>query len=209
METIVFNGWAASKAAWDLCRFRRDAIVQYLDPEPPRAGDGEVVVVGWSMGAARAIRWARANAQKVKGLILVAPMVRMMEETATSWKGMSERRLAAFLRGMQLTHGEGFFGPPPGKPNPYQADTDENLEKGLKFLHDTDVREDARALKGLFPKWIFHSERDGIVNPANSSYLKEVWPEAALKWVAGTEHALSIMIPEEIDEAVISCIGVA
>lgn len=192
-----------------MCRFNRDAIVQYLDPLPSDELEGEVVVVGWSMGAARAIMWAKANASRVRGLVLVAPMVRMMEEPATGWKGMSERRLAAFMRGMQLTHGEGFFGPPAGKPNPYQADTDENLEKGLKFLHDTDVREDVRALKGLFPKWVFHSERDGIVHPANASYLKEVWPEANLKWVGGTEHALSIIVPEEIDEAVLSCIEVA
>jgi len=205
MDAIVFNGWAASRRAWDLCAFPRRTIVQYLDADPAPRGEA-VVVVGWSMGAARAISWAAANPTLVKGLVLVAPMVRMMEDAESGWKGMSERRLAAFMKGMQLTHGEGFFGPPPGKPNPYEADSDENLAKGLKFLHDTDVRSEARSLKGMFPKWIFHSERDGIVNPANASYLKEIWPEATLRWVGGTEHALSIMIPEEIDEAVISCL---
>ena len=39
-----------------------------------------------------------------------------------------------------MARGAGFFGVPEGKPNPYLADEPANLERGLKYLLETDVR---------------------------------------------------------------------
>ena len=209
MKTFVLNGWAASPHAWDLCRFRRDRLFSYveqLDGEPERAlaAEDSVLLVGWSMGGSSALRLAAAFPEKVRGLVLVAATARMM--AAPDWTGMSRRRLAALEAGLRMTHGEGFFGAPEGKPNPYMMDSDENLERGLRYLEETDLRD---TLTGLCasgrlkcPVWIFQSERDGIVRSENARFLASVFPGATVEMIPGSEHALPIAIPEKIDAAV-------
>jgi pimeloyl-[acyl-carrier protein] methyl ester esterase len=210
MKCFVLNGWAAAPAAWDLCRFRRDRIFSYveqLDGIPARelsACDG-AVLVGWSMGGSSALRLALDFPEKVKALVLVAATPRMMEDRQCGWAWMSPRRLEALRRGVELTHGEGFFGTPEGKPNPYMADSDENLERGLVYLRETDLRARLEAVAPVkIPAVIFQAERDGIVRAENAGYLAGVFGGARLVKVPGTEHALSIEIPELIDEAVAS-----
>ena len=214
MKTIILNGWAASERAWELCDCAKgpDArIVSYLeqmDGVAERVLDeaGKAVVVGWSMGGSRALALAMGSPKKIKGLVLIAATARMME--APNWKGMSERRLKALEAGLKMTHGEGFFGVPEGKPNPYMTDTDENLARGLAYLRDTDLRLGLIDLlasgKAKFPVKIFQSERDGIVRPENAKFLSAVFPEAEVEMVSGAEHALPIMIPDRIDAAVAS-----
>ena len=211
MKTFVLNGWAASPCAWDLCRFRRDRLFSYveqLDGEPGRAlaAEDSVVLVGWSMGGSSALRLAAAFPEKVAGLVLVAATARMM--AAPGWAGMSPRRLAALEAGLRMTHGEGFFGAPEGKPNPYMMDSDENLERGLGYLEETDLRDplaDLCASGRLKCRvWIFQSEKDGIVRPENAQFLASVFPGAKVEMIPGSEHALPIAIPEKIDAAVSS-----
>ena len=48
MKTFVFNGWAASERAWDLCRFHRERVfgyVEQLDGERRRVNRAYVVFV--------------------------------------------------------------------------------------------------------------------------------------------------------------------
>lgn len=216
---IVLNGWAAASEAWSLCRFRRDRLfsyVQQLDAEPEAFLAGTagrpVVLVGWSMGGSCALRLACEHAGRVAGLVLVAATPRMMEVREEGWRGMGERRLDALLRGLEITRGEGFFGVPPGLPNPYMMDDPANLRRGLDYLLATDVRaglERAFPSGAAFPVHIFQSERDGIVRSENAAYLKTVFPSASLSIVPGVEHALPIFIPKEIDDAVDSCLAVA
>ena len=218
VRTLVLNGWAASRQAWKLCTFRRDALFSYidqLDGLPERFIEDAVavqpgirfIVVGWSMGGSSALRLACRYRDRIAGLVLVAATPRMMEDRPAGWRGMSPRRLDALHRGLVLTHGEGFFGVPEGRPNPYQMDSDENLLRGLRYLTDTDVRADLERLapEMRFPVAIFQSERDGIVRPENAAYLKRLFPCAAVAMVPGTEHALPISIPGSIDAAVQKC----
>ena len=231
---LVLNGWAASPHAWDLCgfagsklkapgfRFKRLDVrlfsyIDQLDGLPEKAIDlstSKFILVGWSMGGSSALRLACRFPDRVAGLVLLAATPRMMEVRETGWRGMSPRRLDAFRKGLELTHGEGFFGVPEGKPNPYLVDVSENLERGLKYLLDTDIRSDLERVFGShsnisFPVHIFQSERDGIVRPENAAYLKTIFPQARLTMVPGTEHALPIEIPKEIDDAVDACLAVA
>ena len=218
---FVLNGWAASPHAWDLCRFARTRLFSYveqLDGEPEKAIENveRCILVGWSMGGSSALRLATRWPEKIAGLVLIAATPRMMEEKETGWKGMSPRRLEALRYGLVMTKGMGVFDVPEGKPNPYLADEPANLERGLKYLLETDVRADLEALRTTsheprttFPVHIFQSERDGIVRAANADYLKKIFPQATVHLVPGTEHALSIFIPELIDEAVDSCIRLA
>jgi pimeloyl-ACP methyl ester carboxylesterase len=244
-QILVLNGWAASPQAWNLCGFMRSqqvatlppgttgvssvekstaisprifSYVEQLDGEPEKAMEGaeRVVLVGWSMGGSSALRLAARWPEKIAGLVLIAATPRMMEEKESGWKGMSPRRLEALRYGVMMTHGEGFFGVPEGKPNPYCIDSDENLARGLKYLFETDVRADLEQLRttnheprATFPVHIFQSERDGIVRAENADYLKKIFPQASVCLVPGTEHALSIFISELIDEAVDSCLRLA
>ena len=241
-QIFVLNGWAASPHAWDLCGFVRAqqvaplprlfSYVEQLDGEPEKAmaGAERVVLVGWSMGGSSALRLAARFHEKVAGLVLIAATPRMMEERETAWRGMSPRRLEALRYGLVLTHGAGFFGVPEGKPNPYLVDEPVNLERGLKYLLDTDVRADLERVflargDGQLPGQqaydnkmcvcrspavhIFQSEHDGIVRAANAAYLKRIFPQAIVRIVPGTEHALPIFIPELIDEAVDTCLRLA
>ena len=231
---LVLNGWAASPHAWDLCGFagskfqgvdvRLFSYIDQLDGLPERllsepttnnqAPATRFVLVGWSMGGSSALRLACQFPDRVAGLVLLAATPRMMEVKETGWRGMSARRLDALRKGLELTHGEGFFGVPEGKPNPYMVDVSENLERGLRYLFETDIRADLERVFGplsniSFPVHIFQSERDGIVRPENAAYLKTVFPQARLTMVPGTEHALPIEIPKEIDDAVDACLAVA
>ena len=235
LPVFVLNGWASSTHAWDLCRFMRTRLfgyVEQLDGEPERAMESveRCVLVGWSMGGSSALRLAARWPEKIAGLVLVAATPRMMEDKATGWKGMSPRRLEALRYGLVMTQGVGMFGVPEGKPNPYLLDAPANLERGLKYLLETDLRAD---LERVFQRecfeqqsgqqaynnkmcarrslavHIFQSEHDGVVRAANADYLQKVFPQASVTIVPGTEHALPIFIPELIDEAVDSCIRLA
>lgn len=208
MKSWVLNGWASSPHAWDLCASLKGArifsYVEQLDGIPEREikNVDSLLLVGWSMGGSSALRIALKYPEKVKGLVLIAATPRMLEDKESGWRGMSAHRLEALRKGLEMTHGEGFFGIPEGKPNPYMMDTNENLSRGLKYLAETDIRAELLAFSGLkdIPVAIFQSERDGIVRATNAEFLKSVFSQAKVTIVPGTEHALSIVIPELIDE---------
>ena len=211
MKTFVLNGWAAGPDAWSLCRFQRDRVFSYLEELDGLAraaveASGEPVrLVGWSMGGAMALDLAADFPDKIASLVLVAATARMMEDRAALWRGMSERRLAAFEYAMELGGGAGLFGLPEGRPNPYLAESPENLARGIAFLRETDLRaklERVFAGRGCgFPVHIFQSERDGIVRSENAAYLARIFPDAAVTMVPGSEHALPVAIPDLIDRA--------
>lgn len=221
-SVLVLNGWAASPQAWDLCRFMQAAdrprLFSYIDqldglPEQACAEADRVVLVGWSMGGSSALRLAVRYPEKIAGLVLVAATPRMMEARETGWRGMSPRRLEALRYGLVMTQGGGFFGPPPGKPNPYLVDAPDRLARGLTYLLETDLRDAlARTFGGrraAFPVFVFQSERDGIVRPENADYLAGLFPHASVTRVPGAEHALTLTIQEKIDDAVDACLAVA
>lgn len=218
MGILVLNGWAASPDAWSLCGFMKEpgpdgalprlySYIDQLDGRPERDFESgeKFLVVGWSMGGSSALLLACRHPEKISGLVLVAATPRMMEEKETGWKGMSPLRLQALRRGLELTHGQGFFGIPEGRPNPYMLDDSENLERGLKYLLRTDLRADLERTfeNGCpFPVHMFQSEYDGIVRSSNATYLKRIFPNAHVTMVPGSEHALPILMPGQIDDAV-------
>ncbi|MBO7207934.1 MAG: alpha/beta fold hydrolase [Kiritimatiellae bacterium] len=213
MKTFVLNGWASSEEAWGLCLFERERIFTYAElldgvAEDVLEKEKEFVLVGWSMGGSFALRYAMKFPEKLKGLILVAATPRMMRDK--NWEGMTPRRLAALEMGLKMTKGEGFFGTPEDRPNPYRIDNDENLARGLEYLKSTDLRLDLIDLlasgKVRCPVYIFQSEADGIVRAQNAKFLSTVFPQAELEMIPGGEHALPVSIPEKIDVAVAGCV---
>ena len=212
MKTFVLNGWAANEHAWDLCAFGRDHVFSYIDqldgaPEDAISGEsGPVMLVGWSMGGSGALRLVCRFPEKIAAMVLLAATPRMMADPDSDWKGMTPRRLEALRYGLKLTRGAGFFGTPEGVPDIYNADDDANLERGLKYLMETDLRTE---LERTFPAGcrmpdvaILQSERDGIVHPSNAAYLARIFPGAKTEMVPGGEHAIPVSAHELVDRAV-------
>ena len=208
MRCLVFNGWAAGPEAWGLCAFPHDWLFDYVEqldglPEKVMEEFDEVVLVGFSMGGATALRMYLKYPEKVKGLVLVSTTPRMMEDE--NWKGMSERRLAALRLGTKMMF----------RDDPSLMYDERNMERGLDYLKATDLRlqllsisESGESVKRRsFPVFIFQSEKDGIVRPGNAEFLKQVFPQAKVTMVSGNEHVLPITIPELIDRAVFDIIG--
>ena len=202
MKCLVFNGWAAGPETWALCTFPHDWVFDYVEqldglPEKVMEESDEVVLVGFSMGGSTALRMWLKWPEKIKGMVLVSATPRMMEDEG--WKGMSERRLAALRMGTKMMFRD--------DPSPMYAEG--NMERGLEYLRNTDLREELLA-RGRetgdgrleTPVWIFQSERDGIVRPNNAEFLKRVFPQAEVTMVPGNEHVLPITVPELIDKAV-------
>jgi len=215
MKTLVFNGWAAGPETWGLCTFPHDYVFDYIEqldglPEQVMEDSDAVVLVGFSMGGSMALRMLLKYPEKVKGLVLVSATPRMMEErrsevggqrSEVEWKGMSLRRRAALKLGTQLVFCN--------DPSPLYEE--HNLDRGLDYLQNTDLRADLLALtphlSPLTPVHIFQSERDGIVRPHNAAFLKGVFPQAKVTLVPGNEHVLPITVPELVDEAVNELLG--
>ena len=230
MKVLVFNGWAAGPETWALCRFPHDWVFDYVEqldglPEKVMEESDKVLLVGFSMGGSTALRMWLRWPEKVKGLVLVSTTPCMMEvkhrdteaqrgrgslclcdsvlktEGAGEWKGMSERRLAALRLGTKMMFRD--------DPSPMYDET--NMERGLEYLRNTDLREALLArgqeAEGEMPVWIFQSERDGIVRPSNAEFLKRVFPQAKVTMLPGGEHVLPITVPERIDAAVCELLG--
>jgi len=205
VKTFVLNGWAAGRETWNLCRFRRDWLFDYVEqldglPERVMADAAAVLLVGFSMGGTTALRMALDHPEKVRGLVLVSATARMMEDRLTGWKGMSPHRRAALKLGTQLAFR--------GDPSPmYRED---NMDRGLDYLQETDLRPRLLALPPSHPLQrvpvrIFQSVRDAIVRPHNADFLKRVFPQAVVTMVPGAEHTLPVTVPKRIDSAVNDC----
>jgi len=207
VPVYVLNGWAVEAVVWDLCRFPRVRIFDYLEqldglPARVLADVPEFVLVGFSMGSATALQLALRHPDRLRALLLVSATARMMEDVPTGWKGMSIRRRAALKLGTQIAFR--------GNPSPLFEES--NLDRGLDFLQRTDLRAELRAIPSdsnlrRIPVSVFQSEQDGIVRPSNAAFLKEVFPQASVHLVPGAEHTLPPLIPDLIDEAVRCCGG--
>ena len=204
MKCLVFNGWAAGPETWRLCTFEHDWVFDYVEqldglPERVMEETDAAILVGFSMGGSTALRMFLGYPEKVKGLVLVSATPCMMEDPTTAWRGMSERRLAALRLGTRMLFRD--------DPSPmYDV---ENMERGLAYLKDTDLRngllsfsESGESVKRRIPVCVFQSERDGIVRANNAEFLRGVFPQAKVTMVPGNEHVLPITAPELIDAAV-------
>ena len=136
MRCLVFNGWAAGPETWALCTFPHDWVFDYVEqldgvPEKVIEDTDEVVLVGFSMGGSSALRMWLKYSEKVKGMVLISATPCMMERKDEDWRGMSERRLAALRLGTQMTF----------RDDPSPMYDERNMERGLEYLKNTDLRE--------------------------------------------------------------------
>ena len=203
VRTIILNGWAAREEAWDKCRFARDAVFSYtdhIDGVTLSAFDSaeKVSIAAWSMGGTYALSLALRNPAKIKKMLLLAATPRMTRDEETSWPGMSPRRVKALELGLKMTldtsalHHEAYF-----------LDSEKNLERGLDYLRNTDLRKELIERRNEFANIeveIFNSEKDPIVRKEHAEFLASVFPSSRLEIVPGADHALPLIIADKIDE---------
>lgn len=207
MKVLVFNGWASGAEAWALCNFRHDWVFDYIEqldgiPEKVIGESDAVMLVGFSMGGSTALRMLLKFPEKVKGMVLISTTPRMMENKDEGWSGMSERRLNALRLGTQTAFRD--------DPSPIYESV--NLERGLEYLHRTDLRVELLARRDEFrglPIGILQSAKDGIVRPTNAEFLRGIFPQARSVVVPGNEHMLPITVPGFVDKMVSDVLSVA
>ena len=167
-----------------------------------RFGEGSVTVLGWSLGAIIAMRWALAAPQRVKRLILTgatprfvndatwthgmeeAALLRFGDELRVAYKLTLQRFLALQLQGTdagrdtlaRMRHLLFARGTPSATA----------LERGLAFLRETDLRAEVPAI--VQPTLLVAGDRDTLTPAAASEWLARNLPHAKLVVIAGAAH---------------------
>ena len=153
--------------------------------------DGELVVVGASLGGYVALAMARAAPDRVKRLLLAG---------ARAAADPPERRAAReeMIRVVQAEGVEGWnreFAPP----GPDDRTTDE-LVRGVQALRD---RRDATDVVAGFrgPLTVVVGDRDEILPVDEARQIAESAPDAKFEVVEGAGHVVSVDAPERFNEA--------
>lgn len=174
------------------------------------AAEGEVDVLGWSLGGLVALAWARAHPAQVRRLVLVGTsprfvagedwphamsaltLARFADELRVAWRPTLQRFLALQVQGSEagkaalaaLRHALHARGTPaPGM-----------LAEALQVLGETDLRADVATLRT--PALVVAGDRDALVPVAAARWLAAALPAGELLEIAGAAHAPFLSHPE-------------
>ncbi len=193
-DLLFIHGFGASPKIWDLQikEFSRDfnVITDIEDFDPGKL----TIVVGWSMGALKAIDLYFKYPENVKGLVLVSAFPK-------------------FLRSLDYTQGL-----PPVMLRNLEKKIDDNLESGLKFFYEllfpdknmhnlmreiktpnreetfadieklkvVDIREKLKDI--AVPTLMIHGSFDPIVPVESAEYMADNIPNSELQIFEGVGH---------------------
>lgn len=176
-----------------------------------------VRVLGWSMGAAVALRWARLAPQQVARLVLVgatprfvaapdwphamapATLDRFGDELAAAYRLTLQRFLTLQVQGsdtgraaLHELRGALFARGEPGA---------DNLRAALAMLRTIDLRDDATRV--IAPTLIVSGNRDTLTTAAAGAWLAAAMPEARQVRIDGAAHAPFLSHRQAFDAAVL------
>ncbi len=174
-------------------------------------------VLGWSMGAAVALRWARLAPQQVARLVLVgatprfvaspdwphamAPetLARFGDELAAAYRLTLQRFLTLQVQGsdagraaLHELRGALFARGEPGA---------DNLRAALAMLQSIDLRADARHV--FAPTLLVSGNRDMLTTAAAGAWLADAMPAARQVIIHGAAHAPFLSHRDAFDAAVL------
>lgn len=179
------------------------------------AASEPLTVVGWSLGGTVALRWARAQPQRIGRLVLVATtpcfvaradwpqamaadtLARFGDELCASYRLTLQRFLSLQLAGSTdsraalATLRRHLFAR--GDPAPSV------LAEALAVLAATDLRADVPAIAQ--PALVVTGERDTLAPPAAGAWLASALPNARLVTIAGAGHVPFLSHPAEFAAA--------
>ena len=190
-----------------------DEIVAAVDASVP---PGEpLAVLGWSLGGAVAMTWARAQPERVARLVLVctsprfvagpdwphamtpATLSRFGDELSVAYRATLQRFLSLQLHGsdsgraaLALMRRNLFTR---GEPAP------EVLAAALRILAGIDLCAEAPLIAQ--PARVISGERDTLAPPAAGRWLAAAMPAAGYAEIAGAGHAPFLSHPDAFDRA--------
>lgn len=205
------HGHSAAQTAASL-----DAVVATLSTQFADAGS-PLCVLGWSMGAAVALRWARLAPQRIARLVLVsatprfvaapdwphamAPeiLARFGDELAVAYRLTLQRFLTLQMQGSDAGRAalhelrSALFAR--GEPG---AD---NLRSALSMLQAIDLRDDASHV--AVPTLVVSGDRDTLTTAAAGAWLAHAMPAARQVTISGAAHAPFLSHRSGFDAAVL------
>lgn len=174
-------------------------------------------VLGWSMGAAVALRWARLAPRQVGRLVLVgatprfvassdwphamapATLARFGDELAVAYRLTLQRFLTLQMQGsdagraaLHELRGALFARGEPGA---------ENLRCALAMLQAIDLRDDASHV--IAPTLIVSGDRDTLTTAAAGAWLAGAMPAARQTIISGAAHVPFLSHRQAFDAAVL------
>jgi pimeloyl-[acyl-carrier protein] methyl ester esterase len=212
MKTLLLlHGWGASGAIWqrqtmafgrecrvltpEIPRWDADWLTEYLAAAPLR----ESVLVGWSLGGMLLLEaLARLEGPAPLATVLVGVTPVFCRQPDHPW-GQPVAALRAMRRALGsepgrvltdfvtscLAPGEDSFRPEAAAGFDFAA-APGYLAQGLDYLRDKDLRGLLNRIPGKVA--IIQGEQDGIVDPAQSQFLRKHLPEAELHLMASAGH---------------------
>jgi pimeloyl-[acyl-carrier protein] methyl ester esterase len=237
---VLLHGWAMHSGAWGelparlarhhrvhavdlpghghsppLPAFTLHDVVATLDGAFGREG-APLTVLGWSLGALVAMRWALVARERVARLVLVAATPRFVakadwphamapqtlerfgDELRVAWKETVHRFLSLQVRGSEHARGtlarmrEALFAH--GEPSPA------TLADALAVLRRTDLRAEIGSITQ--PTLVIGGDRDTLVLPGAAAWLADHLPHATHANISGAGHAPFLSHPEAFAAAV-------
>ena len=182
----------------------------------PDAAAGPLTVLGWSLGGAVAMHWARAEPERVNRLILtgatpcfvaqpdwphamaMATLRQFGDELAVSYRLTLQRFVALQVQGSE--HARAVLGQlrtelfARGEPSRVA------LRDALELLASTDLRADVAAIRQ--PTVVISGARDTLTPPEAGEWLARTLPHASFRLIPGAAHAPFLSHPESFLSAI-------
>jgi pimeloyl-[acyl-carrier protein] methyl ester esterase len=167
-------------------------------------------VLGWSLGAMVALRWAHERPERIARLVLVCAtprfvsgddwphgicsetLVRFGDDLGVAWTDTLERFLALQVKGSE--RGRAILAALRHQAFARGAPSRAALADGLELLRMTDLRAEARGLRQ--PALVIAGTNDALTPPGAGRWLATTLPHARFAAVDGAAHAPFLSHPE-------------
>ena len=171
---------------------------------------GAGILAGWSCGAMLAMEAAAALGPRIRGLILLSPTPRFVQDT--DWEhGVRPAALRNMIRRLRTDPAETLreFFQACRHPCSEELETGtgtaeagptELLSRQLIYLRDSDLRESARRIH--VPVLVIHGQEDRIVPAGASAELQRMLPSCRRRQLPGIGHSLPDLAPEWCREVI-------
>ncbi len=206
MANLLFiHGFATSPRVWgrQLNEFsKRHKVFSDIDQI---MGLNQIVVVGWSMGAIRALQLFKKIRDKIKGLILVSAFAKFLKSDdypfglpPSHLKNLERKLKANFKDGLRYFYSLVFIGK-----SIYALSADHlalDKEEILNDLSKLALMDERKYLPEInVPTLILQGERDQIVLPGAAKYLHEKIINSELMIFPGVGHAPFLEVPDKFN----------